>query len=88
MSSFDGTAEPLTYGQAIEALAQRVTFGTETQAREVLRVVRKEHGLPGGDLPDTHVPDPAFQSAVAAEVQRQLAAAQAAEAEKTAAAAA
>lgn len=59
MSKFDGTKEPLSYGEALVELAKRVPFGTEEQAREVVESIQREHDL----LPPE--PDPESEEAAA-----------------------
>ena len=36
-------SDELTYGEAIEAIARRVSFGTEEEQRAVLAAIAKEH---------------------------------------------
>jgi hypothetical protein len=45
MSSFDGSGEPLKYGHALAMLADKASWGSEEQRREVIDAILKEHGL-------------------------------------------
>lgn len=92
MSKFDGTKDPLEYGQALVELAKRVPFGSEEERAEVVHAIQDNHGL----LPPE--PDPEEEEAAAlaagadpkdAELRRlraQLAARDAEDAKKDAAA--
>lgn len=42
---FDGEDKPLTYGQALVALAQQVSWPTEKHRAEVVRAIQTEHDL-------------------------------------------
>lgn len=45
MSQLDGTTKELTYGEALCAIVEKVSWSTELIKREVLLAVQKEHGL-------------------------------------------
>jgi hypothetical protein len=45
VSKFDGTDEPLSYGQALVEIASRMPFGAEAQRAEVVEAIQREHGL-------------------------------------------
>lgn len=45
MSRYNGTDDELSYGEALVALAERVTWRTEDEQREVVTAIQKEHGI-------------------------------------------
>lgn len=45
MSRYDGSPEPLTYGEALVETARRAPWGSEAERAEVLEVIQREHGL-------------------------------------------
>lgn len=45
MSTFDGTKEPLSYGQALCIAVAAIPLGSEERNREVLRAIQTEHNL-------------------------------------------
>lgn len=79
---FDGEDKPLTYGQALVALAQQVSWPTEKHRAEVVRAIQTEHDLVPAE-PDrkTLYNDPrdltlADQDAKIAQLEKQLRVAQ------------
>lgn len=45
MSRYDGSDEPLTYGEALVETARRAPWGSEAERAEILEVIQREHGL-------------------------------------------
>lgn len=45
MSRFDGTTEPLSYGQALAELAKATNFPSEAHRADVVKAIHVEHGL-------------------------------------------
>jgi len=45
MSIFDGSPDDLTYGEALDFLADRVSWPTEEHGRAVKKAIRTEHGM-------------------------------------------
>jgi len=57
VSKFDGTDEPLTYGQALRELAGRVSWPSQEHAAEIDAAIRKEFGIEQAE-PDPKPTDP------------------------------
>jgi hypothetical protein len=56
---FDGTDEPLTYGQALVAIAERLSWQSEAHQKEVVLAIQTEHDIvPVEDKPRSLANDP------------------------------
>lgn len=68
MSKLDGTPDPLTYGEALAALAKVAPFGSAEVRDEVVRAIQGEHGI----LPPEPEPDPNSPEGKLAAQQREI----------------
>jgi ATPase subunit of ABC transporter with duplicated ATPase domains len=68
MSKFDGSPDPLTYGQALVEIATRIAWGHEAQGIEVTRAIQAEHGILPPD-PDLNYADPVYGTLAAQDAE-------------------
>lgn len=45
MSKFDGSPDPLSYGQSLVEIASRVSWPSEAHATEAIRAIQAEHDI-------------------------------------------
>ncbi len=59
MSKFDGSTDPITYGQALVEVALLAGWNSEEHRNEAVRAIQAEHGLLPPD-PDVTYTDPVY----------------------------
>lgn len=69
MSKLDGSPEPLTYGEALVAIAQKIAWGSEAIAYEVVRTIQTEHDIVPPDPDKPAFTDPRDATLVAQEAE-------------------
>ncbi len=77
MSKFDGSTDPITYGQALVEVALLAGWNSEEHRNEAVRAIQAEHGLLPPD-PDVTYTDPVYGTLAAqdqeiAELKAQIA---------------